>query len=511
MDQNLTTEMAELAAEKAAPQKPVTDEIASIGKKDITYGFVGNILINPDNVLATEGGYGSLALEIYEDLERDSHVFSEMQKRKNAVSGREWQITPASDASVDVEIAEWIKQCFLALPFGNTIKSMLDAKLKGFSVGEVMWKIGDDGEVCIKEIIGRDQRRFVFDIDRRLRLLTPSQMVDGEEVPDRKFIVLSSGSKIGNPYGSGLGARLYWPVWFKKNGVRFWAIFLEKFGSPTAVGKYPPGTPKPQQEQLLDAIEAIQQETAVKIPDNMIIELLEAQRAGSIDSYERWLTYWDTAITLVILGETLTTSVGDSGSRALGEVHNEVRLDLVKDDADEISECLNTQLIPWMVDYNFAGVKVYPKFWIRTEPEKDLSKLAERDERLVRMGLPIGEKYFYDTYNIPEPAEGERVVVAPAPAGFPGLGGTPAFSQGQQQTKLDPFVDRLMREANVDPLIDPIAKLVQEAGSLEALRDRLFEAKRDMDPIELGNLMQLAFAAAELLGRFETEGGGDGD
>lgn len=492
--------------------KPVTDEVASLGHKDITYGFVGNLLLNPDKVLATEGGGSSLALDLYEDLERDDKVFAALQTRKNAVSGREWQIEPASEDSADVEIAEFVKAQFLSLSFGNAIKSLLDAKLKGFAVAEVLWTVNDDGKIGIKEIIGRDQRRFAFALDRSLRLLTPQSMVEGEPVPARKFLVLSSGSKIGNPYGAGLGSRLYWPVWFKKNGVRFWSIFLEKFGSPTAVGKYPPGTAKDQQDALLTAIEAIQQETAVKIPDNMIIELLEAQRAGSTDSYEKFLNYFDKAISIVILGQTLTTDVGNSGSRALGDVHNEVRLDLVKDDADEVAECLNTQLIPWMVDFNFprrglsnqppTGPGAYPKFWIRTEPEQDLKALSERDDRLVRLGLPVGKKYFYDTYNIPEPAADEETITPSLtlpPGG--GEGGGASFAQPAGHP-LDPMVDRLAREARLDPMIDPIKKLVDEAQSLEDLRDQLLDRYTDMDPVALGNLMQRAFAAANLGGRY---------
>jgi len=440
-------------------KKPVLDEIATLGRMDITFGYVGPMLLNPDTVLKTEGGGGSFALQIYEDLERDDHVFAELQKRKNTVSSREWQIMPATKEAADKEIADFVENELKSLPFGHVIKAMLDAKLKGFSVAEVMWQVRPDGRIGIKEIIARDQRRFAFDLKRELRFLTLEDMIRGQAVPLRKFLVLSSGSKVSNPYGSGLGMRLYWPVWFKKNGVRFWAIFLEKFGSPTVVGKYPPGTPIDQQDALLQAIEAIQQEAAVKIPDNMIVEILEAQRTGSIDSYKQWQDHWNKAISLVIVGQTLTTDVGSSGSRALGQVHNEVRLDLVKDDADEISECLNSQLIKWLVDYNFPGVTLYPKFWIRTDPEKDLVALATRDNTLAHLGLPIGQKYFYDTYAIPQPDPGEPIIVPPAGAGAAGNAGgngngmDPEFS-GRRAPKVFLFSEGMKpNQASIDQLI----------------------------------------------------------
>lgn len=43
--------------------------------------------------------------------------------------------------------------------------------------------------------------------------------------------------------------------------------FLDKFGSPTAVGKYPAGTPESDQAKLLSALAAILQDAGVMIPD----------------------------------------------------------------------------------------------------------------------------------------------------------------------------------------------------------------------------------------------------
>ena len=60
---------------------------------------------------------------------------------------------------------------------------------------------------------------------------------------------------------------------------------------------------------------------------------------------------------------------------------------------------MNGQLIKWLVDYNFTDVQKYPKIWIRTEDEKDLKPLAERDKIIYDMGFePEDEAYINDTY-----------------------------------------------------------------------------------------------------------------
>jgi hypothetical protein len=199
------------------------------------------------------------------------------------------------------------------------------------------------------------------------------------------------------------------------------------------VGKYPPGTIKGDQDKLLEAAEAIQQETAIVIPDGMLLELLEAARTSSINTYETLCNFMNAEISKTVLGQTLTTEIGKTGGAfAASQTHETVREDIIKADADALCECLNSSLIPWLVDYNFGPQEEYPKIWIRTEPEKDLKALAERDKILIRDigGLEVPASYIRDTYNIPEPEEREEVLSTPAQA-FPSL---PGFSERRPLT-----------------------------------------------------------------------------
>jgi phage gp29-like protein len=87
-----------------------------------------------------------------------------------------------------------------------------------------------------------------------------------------------------------------------------------------------------------------------------------------------------------------------------------VRRDYVKADADLLSNALNSGLIRWLVDFNFPDVRRYPKLWVRFDREEDLAGRVQRDEALLRMGLRIPKRYFYETYGVPEPAEGEETL-----------------------------------------------------------------------------------------------------
>jgi len=497
-------------------EKPITDEIAGI-EKDIFHDYIGKTILNPDKVLKSESA--GKGIELYEDLLREAKVGSALQTRKLAVVGKEWEVLPATEKRQDVKIAEYVKEVLKSINYDGYRMAALSGIVLGFKPAEIMWGYSE-GDVYIEKIIPRASKRFVFDKDHKLRLLTISNMIEGEELPDRKFQVFVNPSDNGSPYGDGLGRLLYWPVWFKKNAIKFWMIFAEKFGSPTTIGKYPQGTSKEQQDALLAALEAIQQETAIKIPDNMAIEYLEAQRAGTVNTYESLCDYMDRQIAQIILGQTLSSEIGSSGSYAAARIHEEVRKDYIKADADNLCEAENNQLIRWIVDYNFPPPDRrhgYPKVWIRYEEEKDTKPLAERDEILARMGVPIPLSYIYQTYAIPEPKKGEEIVggreeVLQAVRKLGSAEGETSdfsakFEQYPDQQTLDDAIDSITPEQlqeQMEGILKPIIDLINESGDHNAVMEKLIETYPDMDTKAIEEMLARAIFVSELWGRLNA-------
>lgn len=409
--------------------KPITDEIASI-RREVNRMFYGGVLQpNQDDTLQTRGG--AKGLKIYQELKRDAHAGAVLAKRKLAVTSRPWDVLPAEEGGADKKVADVVKRALEHLTFNSVCKRLLEANLTGYAVSEVMWEVRD-GLVLPARLKARDPRRFVFGVDDELRLLTREQMLIGEEMPARKFVVHRRGADDDSPYGTGLGSMLFWPVFFKRNGITFWLTFADKFGSPTAVGRYPTGAGKPEQTKLLQALGAISQDAGVIVPEGMVIELLEAKRSGGIDTYEKLVRYMDEQISKAVLGETMSTTAASTGlgSNQAG-VQNDVRLEVAQDDSDELCETLNDTLVRWIVEFNFPSAqppKVQREF---SEPE-DTAKLATRDKTLFDMGWEPDEQYIQRTYG-----EGWTKKAAPPPGPpmfIPGMPGMP----GQQQPQAGP-------------------------------------------------------------------------
>ncbi len=197
-----------------------------------------------------------------------------------------------------------------------------------------------------------------------------------------------------------------------KNNLKFWAIFNEKFGSPTVVARYRPGISDEEHQKLMEILDSLQTDTGVTIPDNIMLEFLEAHRSGSINSYKDLADWCNDEISKIVLGQTLTSSEGRrSGSLALGKIHQQVRGEYIEADARAVMEVINAQLIPWLVYFNYSTVPSnLPKFVIDTASDEELDRQIEIDRQLISLGVPVPLDYFYKRYKRPVPQGNERTL-----------------------------------------------------------------------------------------------------
>jgi len=503
--------------DKAKLDPESRSEIATVAN-DITYpGFIGSgVLCQRDDTLLTRGG--SLGLRLYDDIERDCHAYGILNKRKLAVIARPWQVEEASAAAADVRAADLVRaqleaigvpdpdRSSLALPIGSASDfdvvcyQLLDALLKGYSVGEIMWDT-DGSEVVAGEIRPRDPRRFSFDLASQLRLLTPQNPLSGIPVPERKFVVHCWGAKDGSPFGLGLGSRLFWPVFFKRQGITFWLKFLDKFGSPTAVGKYPKGTPVPDQKILLDALGAIAQDSGVTIPEGMIIELLEATRGGTV-SYEAACRYMDEQMSFAVLGDAAGGKDSGGALASAAILRNEVRLELVQADSDLLSATLNSTLVPWITQYNVPGARP-PKVSRVVKASEDLKALSERDKNLFAIGFKPTLAHVQETYG------GEWVERQP-PDALPERRGTTAnfadpggFGRSGQEA-LDAAIRNLPGvsiDSAMQTLLAPAIAALQAGETPDEAGDALLAAFPKLHSSALEELLARAIFVADVWGR----------
>lgn len=342
-------------------------------RNDITIPFYNGALQHADDTLISRGG--GKGLKIYDEIKRDPWASACLTKRNKQLTAREWEVEAGGDRPIDIEAADFVEKVLKGLPFDRICEDLSGgAILKGFSNSETVW-MRDDNRIKPEKIVSHDQRRFAFGEDWKPRLRTWTNMTDGIELPERKFIVHRHGAVGNNPYGLGLGHQLFWCVLFKREGVAFWLHYLDKYAGPTAIAETPYGMLTDEQNKLLNDLASIRTSSAITVPIGTTVKFLEAARAGQV-SYKEWLEYWDKQISICILGETLTTDIGSAGSKAAAETHASMLDLLVDSDADHLSDTLYETLCQWLIDYNFPGAAV-PRVW-RVRPSNEKAKAETR-------------------------------------------------------------------------------------------------------------------------------------
>ncbi|MBN1867122.1 DUF935 family protein [Candidatus Sumerlaeota bacterium] len=386
----------------------------------------------PWHILRSEGFRGSGVaglFQLYEEMEeKDGHLFAVLQTRKNGVLSCPRKVVPASENPRDQEIARFVEQSLHRIRgFDATLMNILDALGKGLSIQEIVWE-ERQGRIEARELKSRAPARFAFGPDESLRLAAETVALvstsadaprtsgqgpwtDPRPLPERKFVVFVFGGLYQNPYGLGLCARAYWYYWFKKNNLKFWVIYNEKFGSPTILGKYRPGATDEDRQRLYEVIESLQNDTGVTVPESITIELLEARRTGNASTYRDLADWCNDEISKIVLGATLTSSEGRrSGSRSLGEVHERVRSEYIEADARALEDAVNSQLVRWLVDFNFGPDVDIPRWTIDTADLAELAREIDLDRQLVAAGIALPESYFYSKYGRPAPVGREAAL-----------------------------------------------------------------------------------------------------
>ncbi|MCB2154882.1 DUF935 domain-containing protein [bacterium] len=384
------------------------------------------------DLLETEtagGRYQRSVYELFAEMEeKDGHLYSVLQTRLNGLLGLPRHIQPTGDAQQSVDFVRGVLD---RLPRAEEfLRALLDGVAKGFAVVELIWGYDAQRRIVVQDWLAHPQEHFLFDARGRLLLLSPPfRPGRGSEewlpaagrttvvaqgafpAPPHKFIVLTFGRDARNPYGRGLAQRAYWLYWFKKNNLKFWSIYNEKFGSPTAIATYSPGTPEDERARLLDVVEALQTDCGVVLPESVSLRFLETMGRGDGGTYAAFADWCNDEMSKVVLGATLTSGEGRrSGSMALGSIHDAVRQDYIEADARLLAGVMNETIVRWLVELNFPKGTPAPRWSVDVNPPENLVQQTQIDRELIELGVPLPLSHFYERYGRSHPTDGERAI-----------------------------------------------------------------------------------------------------
>jgi phage gp29-like protein len=490
-----------------------------------------------DILLGAEQGNIIAQCELAEDMEeKDGHVFAELQKRRRALLGVDWKLVPPRNASAsEKKDTDMLQEHFEDMLFlDDVIFDASDAILKGFSNQEITWK--KSGSIWLPESVDfKDPSWFMTHPaqepgQNRNELRLRDNTVNGEALQPFGWISHTHKTKSGYLARSGLARVLAWPYLFKNYSVRDLAEFLEIYGLPLRLGKYPTGASQEEKNTLLNAVMSIGHNAGGIIPKGMEIDFQEAAK-GTQQPFEYMVGLMEKTISKAILGGTLTSQAdGKSSTNALGNVHNEVRQELRDSDLKQISNTLSRDLVLPMYAKNgksFTSFNRQPRFEFDITEAEDLKAFSDSLPALVDVGFKIPVRWAHEKLQIPEPQKDEAVLArAAAPVNTQGVGSTSGVQDEEKAklkalTKITALKTKAKKEVAQDPItqftqqlatsmqpamqgmMSEVMQLIDQVSSLEELQQLLASAEISTDTAI--NTLQQGLVASELAGMLSVE------
>lgn len=476
--------------------------------------------------------------QLFMDIEeQDSSIAANMMTRKRSVLTLDWRIVePRNATPAEEKLQAEIDELFYQYPnLEDLFVDLMDAVGHGFSALEIQWA-QVNGKWIPKGFKPCPQSWFKLDKDDSLLLRTPANQM-GEPLRPFGWVVHRHKSRSTQLARDGLYRTLAWLYMYKHYSVRDFAEFLELYGMPIRIGKYGAGATNAEKRTLLRALAEIGHNAAGIMPESMQIELHNVANAGAASGNNPFLQMVDwceKSIARLILGQTLTSGAdGKSSTNALGNVHNEVRRDLMISDAKQIAQTITQQIIlPYLqinVDPNIAPHRV-PYFEFDTKEYEDLSVFADAIPKLTGIGVQISESWVRDKLGIPEPQEGELILSTPqgektdekttalsamlnhgkgCTCGCRAAALSAQDGKKDEQDELDGLIDDALANADFNQQLDPMMKqivgVVMASESYDEAQEKLIALYPDLTSESHQAYLASAVFLADLLGAANAE------
>ena len=423
----------------------------------------------------------------------DDEVAQAVETRIDALLATPFRIEPSDTPEAELlrqELNEW---------FCEIAGGALNALLFGYSVQEVVYEQKQSGHMGVQWVGEKPMQWFEPKADGRLIYRADGNGMEKEVDQKFKFLLTRRKATYEQPYGKALLATLYWLFFFKQNGFKFWAKFLEKFGTPILLAKV--GSRDTTTTAMNNALLNAHAQSVLTIDSKDDVQLLSTPGNGSAgSSFESFNDQLMRQIQKVVLGQTLTSGNDGGGSHALGQVHENVRQDKLKSDIRLVTPTIQT-LVNALCTLN-----QWPKHKVLVgEKAKLLNKeQAERDSHLKNAGANLTPEYFQREYGLQEGdvevAPVSDTKVAPQFSAVP----KQAFSFKAGVQQITPEQQELEQTAHDQPKVlmtdEQLQKIVQDAKDHNDLMTKLYSATKGANVDEFEVVMSKALFMADVMG-----------
>ena len=370
---------------------------------------------------------GSRGIETFKEMaNNDDIIFAMLYAIEMLLRQTEFNVEPASDKSVDKEVAEFVEGCLddMQSTWQDTLSEILSFITYGWSYHEIVYKRRcgrskdprysskyDDKLIGWRKLPVRSQdtlSRWAYDpVTDELQGMVQVAPPDYTEVliPIEKALHFRTRSAKENPEGRSVLRGAYRDWYFKKRIQEIEGIGVERDLAGFPVLHAPPeieiwNKDDPEMVEMLALAEkivtSIRRDTqeGIVLPDGWTLELLSAGGKRNFDT-NQIIERYDKRIAMTTLSDFILLGQQSTGSFALSSNKTELFGTAMGTYLDIVCDVFNTQAIPRLIDLNaehFSGFTDYPRMTHGDIEDVDLTALGGFLQQVVGCGALIPDE-----------------------------------------------------------------------------------------------------------------------
>jgi phage gp29-like protein len=343
------------------------------------------------------GGNRVSLYDLYTDVLLDPHLTSQWGKLVMSITNNDWQFV-TDDGKEIPEIQDMLD----SPEFEILLTEIVNSEAWGISVFEL-------GKEKLFQLGKTVSRLSIYSVPRKH--IRPKEGVIVKEQFDAAGIAgvfyregqyANYVAEIGSHDNLGLILKATPYVLLKRGDVGDWAQFVQLFGMPFREYRYS-GYDETTEALLKKNAEEMGSAPYMILPDGTSITFHDLKHGtGAGDVYERLAKFCDEQISILLLGNTETTTSSDGSGYAQSKTHRESENDIKAAYKKRVRRALNRVVKPilYNLGWNVARGNFVPR-------EED--KLDEKMSRLKilqsvkNLGAPVSDEQVYEQSGVAKP------------------------------------------------------------------------------------------------------------
>ena len=377
-----------------------------------------------------EGRIGKLH-EIYDKMkETDSRVGALVRQLTSELISLPLKVQPKEGATkaeraLSEDYARVIEFALDDFDQASFSTHCIDAYLTGVRMFDLTWGLKEarnDREVIYPvraKLISPAKYKMEARTDHerygKLNILTGDDREYGVPVEDfdpRKLMIVHDVDMEGKWDVAGVSRTIigWWLV--KLYAQSWWAEYVENYGKPMRIGRYPDGTDSNVLTDVERFLQVLGSHGYAMIPEGIQLQLLEANTASNT-THRDLIGMANDEIALAIVGQVETQGDRRYGSQAKARELGNIRHENMKYASNVVSRAY-TKLAENILQLNYGSdyvQRLRPSVSPLLINPKEIPDKVNIFTQLSASGIPIEVDHIYEQTGIPKPKDGEPVLI----------------------------------------------------------------------------------------------------